>query len=57
MLIALILQIRHFWLIFFIANPKSEKRLRLTDIENKSVVTSGERKGGRGEIRGTNYYV
>ena len=38
------------------------KRNRFTDIENKSVVTSGEREGGEGqdrcrELRGTNYYV
>ena len=33
-------------------------RSRLTDIENRLVVTSGEREGGRGNIeKGTNYYV
>ena len=31
---------------------KKQKRSRLTDIENKPVVTRGEREGGRGKIRG-----
>ena len=36
---------------------KKKKRKRLTDIENKLVVTSGVRKErGRG-LKGTNYYV
>ena len=38
------------------------KRNRLTDIENKLVVTSWEREGGKEQyrgmgLRGTNYYV
>ena len=36
-----------------------KKRNRLTDLENKVVITSGEREGGRQGrgLRGTNYYV
>ena len=39
-----------------------QKRNRLTDIENKLVVTKGEREVREGQIRGmrltdTNYYV
>ena len=39
-----------------------QNRNRLTDTENKLVVTKGEREGGEGHVRGmglrdTNYYV
>ena len=37
-----------------------QNRNRLTDIENKFVVTKGEKEGGEGQIRDmvlTNYYV
>ena len=39
-----------------------QNRNKLTNIENKLVVTKGERAGGEGQIRdmgltGTNYYV
>ena len=48
--LVLIFYIRHLGLMIFIPNPKYKKRLRLTDVENKPVVTSEERKGRRGEI-------
>ena len=37
-----------------------QNRNRLTDVENKLVVTKGEREGGAGQISGmglTHYYV
>lgn len=43
---------------YFKANSVKQNRSRLTDIENKLVVTSGEREEGRSKrlLRGTNYY-
>ena len=43
-------------------NENSCKTERLTDIENKLVVSKGEREGEEGQIRGmgltdTNYYI
>ena len=39
------------------ANSFNKKRARLSDIENKLVVTSEEREAGRGKIGGTEWEV